>query len=384
MNFENPLPSLAVVLACMLVARLILAAVPFYRDVAKEAGGRHDGVDGLRGFLAIGVFLAHVVATWVYYTDGAWGANDNPVFALTGEAGVSLFFMITGFLFWGKVLASPGGLDVEALYRSRLRRIVPMYAASVLAVLGVVAVMSGFRLNTGLHEFLRDLRPWLSFGFMDTGDLNGVDGARYINPVYWTLAFEWVFYISLPFLTLFARGRLSLLMMAIAVFFALRMPVALNFVAGAVAAWAVQSGLLQRRLASSWATPPAVAALFAGMQFSFSLPQTLLLFVFFMFVVGGNTLWGLLRTPAAKLLGTVSYSFYLVHSIVLFVVMRLVGSSLSIAALTPAEYWLLAGLAGILAVLVSACTFRYVEYPFFARRAAAASPDAPSMRPAYA
>jgi hypothetical protein len=92
---------------------------------------------------------------------------------MMGQVGVSIFFMITGFLFWGRVLRSRGGLDARALYVSRLRRLVPMYTVSVALSLLAVAALTGFALREPLVAFLKELRPWLSFGFMTTTDLNG-------------------------------------------------------------------------------------------------------------------------------------------------------------------------------------------------------------------
>lgn len=372
MNVAHPLAAVLVVLLCLAIAHCTASASPFFRRRLKEEeGGRFAGVDGLRGFLAMGVLFTHVINTWHFYTQGTWSDHSDNGLGSTGETGVALFFMITGFLFWRRVLRSPadGALDTVALYRSRVRRIVPMYAASVLLVLAVVAVMSGFSLDSSPVQLLKELRPWLAFGFMDTGQINGVADARYINPVYWTLAFEWGFYLALPFLALFSRGPRSIVLFALAVFFGLRVPVTLNFLGGALAALAVERGLLGRRLESAYLTPVALAALFAGLHFSYSAVHTLLLFVFFLFVVGGNTLYGLLATAPARLLGMVSYSYYLLHSIVLFVIMRQVEAHISLSNLGVPEYWIFAGLAAAATALLSALSYRHLEYPFFVRRA---------------
>lgn len=373
MNIAHPAAALLVILLCLAVAHCIAVTSPFFsRRLKEEEGGRFGGVDGLRGFLAVGVLFTHVINTWHFYTEGAWSGHGDNGLGSTGETGVALFFMITGFLFWRRVLRSPenGALDTVALYRSRIRRIVPMYVASVLIVLVVVAVMSGFSLNSSPGEVLRELRSWFSFGFMNTGEINGVADARYINPVYWTLAFEWGFYLALPFLALFARGPWSIALFALVVLFGLRVPVTLNFLCGALAALAVERGLLVgRRLESAYLTPVAIAALLGGLHFSYGPAHTLLLFVFFLLVVGGNTLFGLLATTSARLLGMVSYSYYLLHSIVLFVIMRQVELRISMANLGALEYWLFAGLAAAVAVLLSALTYRHIEYPFFAKHA---------------
>jgi peptidoglycan/LPS O-acetylase OafA/YrhL len=109
-----------------------------------------------------------------------------------------------------------------------------------------------------------------------------------------------------------------------------------------------------------------------------------LLFVAFLFVVDGNSLFGLLRTRAAQLFGAVSYSFYLVHCIVLFVAFRLVESFVPVASLTGAQHWTVAALAALGATLLSAFTYRRVEHPFIVARPISATGTLRPLAPASA
>ena len=363
-------PFLLINLACFIAAWAIARGNSFYREEVRIlTTGRVQMIDGLRGWLALGVFFSHTITTYGYYTHGRWDDVDVPFRSFTGGVGVSLFFMITGFLFWSRVLRSKGNLDARALYLSRLRRIVPMYLASVLLSMAVVATLSGFVLRVGPAEFLRELRPWLSFGFMDVGDINGVKDAHIINAVYWTLAFEWGFYVALPFLALFARGPLQFVLMAVAFVFCLREPVTLNFMGGMLAAIIADRGFLHGRLSGHWLTPVPLACLAAvfTLHSPYGIAPAALLLVFFLFVVHGNSLFGLLASNGARLLGTVSYSIYLIHCITLFVVMRSINAYLPIAGMSLVEYWSWAGCAALLAVVLSSITYRFVEHPFIHR-----------------
>jgi peptidoglycan/LPS O-acetylase OafA/YrhL len=257
-----------------------------------------------------------------------------------------------------------------------------MYAVSVMMVLTIVAILSGFVLREDMISLLHELRPWLSFGFMATGDINGVKDAYIINAVYWTLAFEWAFYIALPLLALFARGPWCAALFAAVLFFGTQAPIVLNFLFGALAALAVDRQLLGGRLRAAWLAPVPIAALAGIFQFFdtvYALAPVALLFVFFLFVVDGNGLSGLLSSAAAKLLGTISYSLYLNHCVVLFVTMRAVNTVVPIRELAPLQYWSFAALAALVAVALSALTYRYVEHPFIvpqrlAERLTGASP----------
>jgi hypothetical protein len=174
---------------------------------------------------------------------------------------VALFFMITGFLFWLRVLRAGSAFDTRAFFVSRLRRLTPMYAMSVLMVLAVVAAASGFTLQVSPVTLARELRPWLSFGFMDTGSINGMREARYINAVYWTLAYEWMFYLMLPLLALFARGWAAAALAAAVLVFGTQEPIVFNFLFGALAATIVHRRLLGARLASPLLTALPLCAL---------------------------------------------------------------------------------------------------------------------------
>ena len=377
MIIDNPAPFFAINFLCFVLAGLIFRNSGFYRELLGKVEADHSNmIDGLRGWLALGVFFTHVTIMHSYFVAGKLEVPAGTFYDMTGQVAVSLFFMITGFLFWSRVLRSDGVLNVETFYVSRLRRIVPMYLASVAMSLVVVAALSGFSLKVSPYELLRELRAWFSFGFMYAGDINGIKDAHHINAVYWTLAFEWGFYVALPLLAILARGTGAFLVFSIAFLYCLQTPVTLNFIAGALAAVMVERKLIGDR-AKPWIYAPLpIAALAAVFTFptAYAVSPVVLMFVFFLFVVGGNSLIGLLASRPARLLGTISYSIYLVHCVVLYVVVRTVHQHLSIASLDQYEYWSIAALAAMIAVLLSAITYKYVEHPFISLKRRAAKP----------
>lgn len=367
MDSNNPAPFFVVNLLCFALAWLIVRHSPFYRQLlAPPAPERVSMVDGLRGWLALGVFFAHVTVMHHYFLKGSWGESPAWLYGMTGQIGVSLFFMITGFLFWGKLVRSQYLLNVEALFASRLRRIVPMYLCSVVLSLLVVTALSGFRLQVGFTDLIRELRPWFSFGFAYAGDINGIKDAHYINAVYWTLAFEWRFYIALPLLALLARGKYALLLYPVTVLYCLQVPVTLNFIGGAIAAVLVEKHNFRHQLKAIWLTPVPIAALLLVLLFpsAYALMPVSLLFIFFLFIVGGNSLFGLLASRPARLLGTISYSIYLLHCILLYVTVRSVNAYVPLASIPLEIYWLLATAVALVTIGLSAVTYRYVEHPF--------------------
>src|SRR5205814_1915619 len=168
---------LAVCVACLVLAHFVSRTSSFYKTETQRAGARFETIDGLRGFLALGVFGEHAMSMRGLYSGGAWASGVPELYLRASMGGVGLFFMITAFLFWSRVLKSGATFDTRAFFVSRLRRLTPMYVVSVLMVLAVVAGASGFALQVAPRELVEELRPWLSFGFMPTGELNGVRDA---------------------------------------------------------------------------------------------------------------------------------------------------------------------------------------------------------------
>lgn len=367
MSLSNPLPFFAICAISLAVASAIALASGFYRERLAESGGRFEAIDGLRGFLALGVLGGHAVNMYSLYTSAVWGGGLAPFYSRAATAGVAVFFMITGFLFWLRLLRSGAGFDFRAFFVARIQRLAPMYFASVLMALAVIFSLSGLALRVPPMQLVRELQAWLSFGFIHTGPVNGVQEAHSVNAVYWTLAYEWAFYLALPFLALFARGAWSFVLFVVVAFFSIRAPIVLNFVYGALAAALVHNKTLAGRLDSFWLRPvplAALAAYFIADGYVHKLLEGALLFVFFIFVVHGYSAFGLFLSRPAKILGAISYSLYLTHCIVLFLVVGAADRLLGLETFGATQYWLLVAAAAVVTVVLSAVTFQFVEHPF--------------------
>ena len=80
-------------------------------------GQRVTAFDGLRGFLALAVVFHHGVTYHLYISTGEWLIPAWATFyLLLGKFGVAGFFMITGYLFWHRVLVSQGKPNWKQLY----------------------------------------------------------------------------------------------------------------------------------------------------------------------------------------------------------------------------------------------------------------------------
>src|SRR3989344_2661153 len=119
---------LVIMIAVVLLSGFLARKISFYKKlIAQEENGRFEMLDGLRGFLAIGVFFQHAIQNYSFFQTGIWEITDVRFYRFLGGEAVILFFITTSFLYWTKVIANNGGADMFRLYRSRLLRLAPLY-----------------------------------------------------------------------------------------------------------------------------------------------------------------------------------------------------------------------------------------------------------------
>jgi len=162
------------------------AALPAFRfiDSAPNPNTRYSAIDGLRGFLALSVFVFHLVVVHRYIETGVWDVPSSRFYALLGPFGVSLFFMITGFLFWGKMLRAQGRPLWRELYIGRLFRIGPMYLFVVLVMLCIVFARTGFQLHEAADAVAVSVLKWLALGVIDMQpNVNGYQATHVLTGV---------------------------------------------------------------------------------------------------------------------------------------------------------------------------------------------------------
>ena len=364
----------------------IVAAVicmPSFRfvDPAPGARVRFVALDGLRGFAAVSVFAFHVVVVHGFITTGAWAPPTSGFYALLGPASVSLFFMITGFLFWTKLL-SAGDVGWRALYVGRLFRIAPMYLVAVVAMLLVVFAKTGFVLHEPLRDVIRAAAQWLALGVVNLQpDVNGYPATHVLAGVTWTISYEWAFYASLLVTAVIARSRAHLQWVVAALVLCLAgksllhsgtLGFAALFLSGMTVASLRHANkmLILSDRASSALALASLSLIVAASSFNVALSAfgtfaTLLLAVFFYCVCSGATLFGLLTTRAAQRLGSISYSVYLLQGIVLTLVFA-IPTLRDFAMVDAASYWLVGMLCACALIAVASLTFVLVERPCIA------------------
>jgi peptidoglycan/LPS O-acetylase OafA/YrhL len=97
----------------------------------------------------------------------------------------------------------------------------------------------------------------------------------------------------------------------------------------------------------------------------------------------GNNFGGLLIHPALRCLGTISYSLYLLHGILFYLLINGLKAA-GLTALPEISYWIILAIAVIPICVFCAATYRWIEFPFLSqshktRKATSNSTPAPEV-----
>ncbi|MCM0622837.1 acyltransferase family protein [Nocardioides bruguierae] len=196
---------------------------------------RLDSLTGLRFFAALAVVAYHASG---HLTPGPWLADAVRTAASAGFAGVSFFYILSGFvLAW----SHSEGVGAGTFYRRRFARIAPLYWLSVVLFTAYSAYASG-----AVGETVRNAVPsvfavqaWVP------------DSAVYFggNRPGWSISVEAFFYLLFPLVIVIARSSAARRWLwGAAIVLALAIPLALHPTSESqeVAYWAVYVFPVQR------------------------------------------------------------------------------------------------------------------------------------------
>lgn len=322
----------------MIMALLLcVLSFPWFHIIKPNVSGikRVQTIDGLRGFLAYGVVFSHGQNFHTLFVTGQWAGSPNPFFNLFGTVAVRLFFMVTAYLFWSKLLASQGKMEWPSFYIKRFFRIAPVYWFACLCVFLIVMIETHWSLQVSWIAFGKQIGAWLALGILPLPDINNhMMSFMILLGVVWTLQYEWLFYVLLPFVSWFAQNKnrallfviCAILLIVIAAFFVQPYPiirqvtgVLFTFLMGMLCATLQQYSprFLLNPIAQSILVLGIISIIFLyapdGVYFS-----TILFAIVFFFIVSGCSIFGLLTLPASQRMGEVSYGIYLLQGIVFY------------------------------------------------------------------
>jgi peptidoglycan/LPS O-acetylase OafA/YrhL len=375
-------------IACMyLLACLWLKIIgPRFGVLDTEPAGYSGSLEVLRGIAAFLVFGAH---TTMYFPL----APAQVIAGGMGNVGVFLFFMLTAHLFWGQVIA--GKFNANTFFKKRIRRLVP----AMIAVVGVYTFLdwswAGFPWPT-TAQMLGIIRNFgFGFGAVTNGygsvnDIFSKDLYLKFN-VIWTLQWEWFFYLCLPLLAAIKRFRyISLFAMLVCLMWMDPFQISSGGtnVVFIIAFWlgALSSTMEIYRsslLAAIFNKEIGKVIIFLGIIVILTYflsgekltPKNLrvptmvfLVFPIFFYFVSTKYHKSMLSWPSMRVIGKISYSFYLWHLGVSTYVFNTFGHIFGGRLQQSWPLFFITLLVEMLiSITLSVITYRFVEAPFLGK-----------------
>lgn len=342
--------------------------------------GRFESIDGFRGFLALGVFIHHSSAWGQYFFNGNWDLAKSNLYSQFGQVSVSFFFMITSFLFITKLLDSrTKGFDWKRFFIGRAYRLIPMYYVSVILVVIIVMYLDSWQVKIAGVDFITSIGHWLLFTIFKTTHINGAQYTSLINGgIQWSLWYEWLFYLSLPLLSIFilkVKPKVGYILMGVAfiiAFYTYRPILSYHiysFMGGGIAAVVLRFTSFYEKINEVYKSIIILMCLFLIGQFNTTsnVYCILLITVVFTLVATGTSLFGILKNSTLKFLGEICYSTYLLHCILLYSVFFFGFSFDGMKQYTNLQYCLIVFSLVPALVAISFVSYKYIEKPFIDR-----------------
>ena len=372
MNPLNPLFAVVVMSIAFITGYLLNL-----KFKSNNSTTRFETIDGLRGFLALAVFIHHSAIWYQYKEEGNWRLPDSNLYIHFGETSVALFFMITSFLFVKKLIdIKENEFNWKQFFISRFLRLAPMYYFSLLLIIILIMISNNWKLNVSLYSFFKSLFDWLTFTITDTPDINNFYFTDKINAgVTWSLPYEWLFYFTLPIIALivaYKKTKIQYILISIIfiTFFCLNHIIELNyiyaFIGGIITAFLSKYVSINTKIKNQISSIIVIICLLLIRQFSSSKNEIcmLLISIVFTLIALGTSVFGILRLSVFKFLGDISFSTYLLHGIVLFFSFHFIISMENLKLYSASEFCLVIFTITPIVVVISFLGYRFIETPF--------------------
>lgn len=366
--------TISIIISALLTAAC-LQSMKLIPDI-KYPVNEYRSISGARGLAAFFVYVNHapsMLTNMGYTVPGVsqWGW----IYANLGSFGVQIFFCITGFLFFDRIIKCDGKLDWNRFYESRIRRIAPLFYFACIIYL-VIVFVSNMSLHIDKHDMLT-ISGLITFGFIDSSMTIGGFKLYPLNSVIWTLIHEWRFYFVLPLIAYtYCNKKYGMPLLVVAVAIAV-----VDFKNSAVVCWPyfltgiVVAILANRKYNLSKTVKYLMAALALAcfvvtsgimVDNGYHWSRFILSSVFFACIVLANPFY--MHFKPMRYLGEISYSVYLLHLPVLYLSIKAIGTFVDISNLSQNEYWLIMVMIAPVVVLVSSLSFRFIEYRYMKKK----------------
>lgn len=280
------------------------------------------------------------------------------------------FFIISGYLF--SSIEKQSITKWIIFYKKRIFRIVPVCLAS-----SIICIFTSYALGNKETFNTLNIAYWLDGGLLNKRpELFEFPNSNLINAgVTWTLHWEWLLYVSLPFISLTLKkerrliASVALAGLCVIAYCTIKkymhdtdlsniFKYIFCFSCGYICRF-IKSKKLALYLTSkptiSLTILLSIAIIISGS--TYGIPTAMVAFVFFYNILNGKSIFGLLEVKGLRRIGVVSYSIYLMHGICWFIGFHLIKNNSDIIKMSTLTFLVII----ILSIIISLC----IEYPFY-------------------
>lgn len=351
-------------------------------EISRGATNNLSAMEGLRGFAVFLVFLVHyttLIAPWLE-SNSSVESIARTVHAI-GNVGVDLFFVLSGYLIYGALI-----VKARPFLRFMVRRIERIYPTFTVVLLAYIVLSLGFPAESKIPH---DIDKALYFLLANFLLLPGLFDIRPIITVAWSLSYEMLYYLLIPLIVSLLRlhnwssGRRIVLFLMLGLVLALyfmwngghvRM---LMFLSG-ILLWEAWHGLKLRSPSSISAFICLICALgttqLPGDGPSFATLRVLLLCAFFLglcftcFAQPQGWIARMFSWSPMRWLGNISYSYYLIHGLMLKFVFMLFDRAWPADQTATGLFFVLLLPAFLVTLVPAFGLFALIERPFSLKR----------------
>ena len=335
-------------------------------------------MEGMRGLAVLLVFFVHyctLVVPWLPPQSAIVSLAD--ALRTLGHAGVDLFFVLSGYLIYGSLIAKP-----QPFLRFMSRRVVRIYPAFLVVTCVYVVLSFLFPEQSKMPAELSRAALYLAQNLML---LPGLFPIEALNTVAWSLSYEMFYYLIVPIvigllgLRDWTAAKRCALVGAIAIATAIYCAACgghvrlIMFISGILLYEVLKEG----RCKSLQSSPIAFAALLLGLcamliptagSLGYTLKIVGLFVAFFLlcltcFGLPASLASNMFRWTPARWLGNMSYSYYLIHGLALKFGFLVFGKIWPASHVHGVLFWVLLAPMFALTLAVSAGLFLAIERP---------------------
>ncbi len=336
---------------------------------------RFENIDGLRGFLAICVFMHHSSIWYQYYEIGEWATPKSALYAQLGDSSVRFFFMITSFLFVHKILkVKTSPIHWLSFFTARFFRLAPLFYSTLAIIIFIVYLNSNFTILDSPIHTIKVIGQWTLFTIYDNPAINKYKLTNLINAgVTWSLTYEWLFYFTLPIISLsivYVKSNLKYYILAL-IFIVLflkfgifSISIIYPFLGGAIAPILMHYNFKIKNINNPLISIFIIAAIICiPFASKVSIILVLLCITIFTLIGMGNTVFGVLHNKTLRTMGEISYSTYLLHGIILFIGIQSTFGNTNLYKLDATYYYSFIFWLTPIVIFISFCGFTFIEKP---------------------